>query len=195
MSAACTACEKSEFKVATYLDTYAAAFAGMEDFDSAVEWQKKAIECADKSDNFPKAERSSLDFRLELYKNKIKYTEAPQEAILKKYQDITGARLSDANLRDVSADQRSKLIEYLRMIPERNYLIMATGHDITREHWDLVLLILTTESMDHKERDKWFRSIPDMDSTNIDKLRGNMIEEREKLDATDKEYQERISQK
>ena len=195
VSIADKACGATDYKNPKYLDSLAAAYAQMADFDSAVKWQTKVVELAPDSKKFAPQELPSVSYRLTLYKRKIPYREVPQTAILAKYKDIVGARLSGASLRDVTADQKTKLIEYLRMVPERNYLNMATGHDVTREHWDLVLLILTTESMDHKERDKWFRSIPDMDSTNIDRLRRNMIEEREQLVATDKEYQERISQK
>lgn len=57
----------------------------------------------------------------------------------------------------------------------------------------LVNLILTTESMDDKERQYWFDIIPSMNDDQIERLTNILQTERDKLDALEKRYQEEIA--
>ncbi len=63
-----TACELTDWKQPSHLDTLAAAFAEAGDFASATKWQSKAIELAAGLD-----EKRELQTRLELYRDKRPY--------------------------------------------------------------------------------------------------------------------------
>ncbi len=69
--AAKTACELTDWKHASFLDTLAAAFAEAGDFESAIKWQSKAIELATDP-----AEKQELQTRLELYREKMPYRQS-----------------------------------------------------------------------------------------------------------------------
>jgi tetratricopeptide (TPR) repeat protein len=190
------ACEKTDYKDARYLDTLAAAYAQMKDFDSAVKWQTKAVELAPDSKKFAKAELSSVEYRLRLYKRKIPYREVPQGAILAKYKDIVGAKLSGASLRQLDDADKKKLIDYLVTVPELRY--MATGSTMVEEYYDVLLLMLVSDSMGHQERydftqllPQWSRSSPEK----LDKFRKVLIDEREQLDTIDEQFQSRWNKK
>jgi tetratricopeptide (TPR) repeat protein len=58
------ACELSDWKLGEYLDTLAAAYARMDDFDNAVKWQEKALE------QFKSARPSEFQERLNLYRER-----------------------------------------------------------------------------------------------------------------------------
>jgi len=64
------ACELSEWKEAYNLDTLAAAYAEVGNFDKAVEWQEKANKLYTDADEWKKGED-----RLKLYKDKKPYRE------------------------------------------------------------------------------------------------------------------------
>jgi tetratricopeptide (TPR) repeat protein len=63
------ACELTEHKNGGYLDTLAAAYAEVGDFDKAVEWQEKALKAGD----FPLADLEAAKKRLEMFKKKMPY--------------------------------------------------------------------------------------------------------------------------
>jgi tetratricopeptide (TPR) repeat protein len=58
------ACELSDWKLGEYLDTLAAAYARMGDFDNAVKWQEKAL------GQFKSARPSEFQERLHLYRER-----------------------------------------------------------------------------------------------------------------------------
>ncbi len=59
------ACELTEWKNASFIDTLAAACAESSDFDAAVKWQTKAIELSSNE-----KEKEDLGARLKLYQDK-----------------------------------------------------------------------------------------------------------------------------
>ena len=67
------ACELTEWKSAGFLDTLAAAYAEVGDFDSALKWQAEAIANADSE--LPEV-KEEIQSRLALYKDKKPYREA-----------------------------------------------------------------------------------------------------------------------
>ena len=67
---ATTACRLSEWADPLCLDTFAAAYATLGDFDQAVRWQRKALEA---STDLPEATREELRARLKLYENHQPY--------------------------------------------------------------------------------------------------------------------------
>jgi tetratricopeptide (TPR) repeat protein len=67
--AATKACELTEWKNGGYLDTLAAAYAEVGEFDKAVEWQDKALKAGD----LPVKDLDAARKRLELYKQKKPY--------------------------------------------------------------------------------------------------------------------------
>ena len=69
LAAARKACELTDFKSGTYLDTLAAAHAEAGDFAAAVEWQGRALEAPD----FPKSDLDNGKKRLQLFKDKTPY--------------------------------------------------------------------------------------------------------------------------
>jgi tetratricopeptide (TPR) repeat protein len=69
VESATKACELSEWKERNHLDTLAAAYAEIGDFDHAVEWQQKTIALSPSTD----ANLSAYKERLALYKDKKPY--------------------------------------------------------------------------------------------------------------------------
>jgi tetratricopeptide (TPR) repeat protein len=67
---ATTACRLSDWADALCLDTFAAAYATLGDFDQAVRWQRKAL---DTSADLPERTREELRARLKLYENHQPY--------------------------------------------------------------------------------------------------------------------------
>jgi tetratricopeptide (TPR) repeat protein len=63
------ACEATQWKKASYLDTLAAAYAETGDFDKAVEYQQKALGL------YPEPERKKWQYLVEQYKSKKPYRE------------------------------------------------------------------------------------------------------------------------
>jgi len=63
------ACESTEYKNGGYLDTLAAAYAEVGEFDKAVEWQEKALKAGD----IPVKDLDAARKRLELFKQKKPY--------------------------------------------------------------------------------------------------------------------------
>ena len=61
------ACELTDWKYPSYLDTLAAAYAEAGDFDAAVKWQEKALQLLSKAEE---GLRKGMDSRLELYRVK-----------------------------------------------------------------------------------------------------------------------------
>jgi hypothetical protein len=64
------------WKNAEYIDTLAAAYAETGDFDSAVEFQKKAMSLLVRGEA-PEQERSDYEARLKLYQSGKPYREEP----------------------------------------------------------------------------------------------------------------------
>ena len=71
VEAATKACELTNYKNGGYLDTLAAAYAEVGDFDKAVEWQEKALKAGD----IPVKDLDAARKRLELFKQKKAYRE------------------------------------------------------------------------------------------------------------------------
>jgi tetratricopeptide (TPR) repeat protein len=69
VEAAKKACELTDHKNGGYLDTLAAAYAEVGEFDKAVEWQEKALKAGD----IPIKDQDGARKRLELYKQKKPY--------------------------------------------------------------------------------------------------------------------------
>ena len=69
------ACELTDWKNADYVDTLAASYAEAGDFDSAVEWQKKAIDLL--TEDISAESRSNYESRLNLYQSGKPYREVP----------------------------------------------------------------------------------------------------------------------
>lgn len=69
LAAAKKACELSGYKNGGYLDTLAAAYAELGEFDKAVEWQEKALKTGD----IPIKDMDAARARLELFKSKKAY--------------------------------------------------------------------------------------------------------------------------
>jgi tetratricopeptide (TPR) repeat protein len=69
VAAATKACELTEWKNGGYLDTLAAAYAEVGEFDKAVEWQEKALKAGD----MPVKDLDAARKRLDLYKQKKPY--------------------------------------------------------------------------------------------------------------------------
>ena len=193
VSIADKACEKTDYKDARYLDTLAAAYAQMKDFDSAVKWQTKAVELAPDSKKFAKAELSSVEYRLRLYKRKIPYREVPQSAILAKYKEIVGAHLSAASLKQLDDQDKAKLIDYLKTVPELRY--MAAGSTMVEQYPDVLLLMLVSDSMGHQDRYDFTQLLPQWSPEKLDKFRKVLIDEREQLDTIDEQFQTRWNKK
>ncbi len=71
---AAKACELTDFKKARYVGTLAAAYGETGDFDSAVMWQKKAIDSLTKEEE---ELRADFEERLKLYQSGKPYRESP----------------------------------------------------------------------------------------------------------------------
>ena len=69
------ACELTDWKNANYLDTLAASYAEAGDFDSAVKWQKKAIDLL--TEDTSAESRSNYESRLNLYQSGKPYRQSP----------------------------------------------------------------------------------------------------------------------
>jgi serine/threonine-protein kinase len=67
------ACELTQWKNAQYIDTLAAAYAEAGDFDSAIKWQKEAINLLTKEE--PAGWRTEFEDRLMLYQSHKPYRE------------------------------------------------------------------------------------------------------------------------
>ena len=72
VEAATKACELTNYKNGGYLDTLAAAYAEIGEFDKAVEWQEKALKAGD----IPVKDLDAARKRLELFKQKKPYRES-----------------------------------------------------------------------------------------------------------------------
>lgn len=184
-SLASEACKATEYKNLLYLDTYAAALAEKGGFQLAVEWQKEAIALAVNSQTFPKKELASLQLRLDLFEKRVAYSEAPQSAILEKYQTIVGSKLTKDSLTKVTYEQETELIKYLHTVPEVAYL------DIKEPLvWDVLLLILTMERFDQHDRKNWAQRTSGQSDDQVDQIRNTLIAEREALNSPDKQVHE-----
>ncbi|MHC4540219.1 MAG: hypothetical protein ACYS74_10625, partial [Planctomycetota bacterium] len=69
------ACELTDWKNADYLDTPAASYAEAGDFDSAVKWQKEAIDLL--TEDTSAESRSNYESRLNLYQSGKPYRQVP----------------------------------------------------------------------------------------------------------------------
>jgi tetratricopeptide (TPR) repeat protein len=70
------ACELTKWKNANIIDTLAATYAEAGDFDSAVKWQKEAINLLTEKE--PAGRQADFEARLKLYQSDKPYREAPQ---------------------------------------------------------------------------------------------------------------------
>ena len=68
----------TDWKVADYLDTLAAAYAEAGDFDAAVKWEEKALGLLAKDDE---QNRKDFEARLTLYRAKKPYHEEPKTGL------------------------------------------------------------------------------------------------------------------
>jgi len=64
--------------------------------------------------------------------------------------------------------------------------------EIQAQYWELVKLILNTESMDNNEKQYWFDILPSMTDEQIDRLFDILETERRKLEDLEVKYQEEI---
>jgi len=71
------ACELTKWKNVGYVDTLAAAYAEAGDFDSAVKWQKEAINLL--TEKGPAERQAGVEERLKLYQSGKPYRESPSE--------------------------------------------------------------------------------------------------------------------
>ena len=69
---ACRACDLTEWKNGAYLDTLAASYAELGDFENAVKWQTEAVSASAEESEETKKE---IESRIELYKGKKPYRE------------------------------------------------------------------------------------------------------------------------
>jgi tetratricopeptide (TPR) repeat protein len=177
---AADACRATDYKNPTYLDTYAAALAEKGLFDKAVSWQQKAIELAKQDEKSSKQDLSSMQLHLSLYKRETPYREVPRPAIFAEYERIVGTKLSRTSLRQISDDHKSQLIAYLRKVPLVGY--MEIDETVIDRHFDVLLLLLTSDSLGDGERCDWARKLSRLPSDQLKKLHYILINEREELD-------------
>ena len=64
--------------------------------------------------------------------------------------------------------------------------------EIQAQYWELVKLVLNTESMDDNEKQYWFDILPSMTDEQIDRLFDILETERRKLEELEVKYQEEI---
>lgn len=74
----------------------------------------------------------------------------------------------------------------------QNWKTFYISDEIQAEFWELVKLILATESMDDEERQYWFDIMPSMNDNQIDRLFNILETERKKLEELELKYQEEI---
>jgi tetratricopeptide (TPR) repeat protein len=72
---ATNACEQTNWKNADHVNTLAAAYAEVGDFDSAVKWQKEAVNLLTEKE--PSNQHAEFEERLKLYQSGKPYREAP----------------------------------------------------------------------------------------------------------------------
>lgn len=177
---AADACRATDYKNPTYLDTYAAALAEKGLFDKAVSWQQKAIELAKQDEKSSKQDLSSMQLHLSLYKRETPYREVPRPAIFAEFEKIVGKQLSRTSLRQLSEDQQTRLIAYMRKVPLVGY--MEIDETTVERHYDVILLLLTSDSMGDGERCDWGQRLSRMSSDKLQRLHDILIDERETLD-------------
>jgi serine/threonine-protein kinase len=73
VQAATKACELTQWKNESYIDTLAAAYAESGDFDQAIKFQKQSLEMTSASDT----DRKGMEERLHLYQQRKPYREEP----------------------------------------------------------------------------------------------------------------------
>lgn len=64
--------------------------------------------------------------------------------------------------------------------------------EIQAQYWELVKLVLNTESMDNEEKQYWFDILPSMTDEQVDRLYNILETERKKLEELEVKYQEEI---
>ncbi len=64
--------------------------------------------------------------------------------------------------------------------------------EIQAQYWELVKLVLNTESMDNNEKQYWFDILPSMTDEQIDRLFDILETERRKLEELEIKYQDEI---
>lgn len=64
--------------------------------------------------------------------------------------------------------------------------------EIQAQYWELVKLVLNTESMDNNEKQYWFDILPSMTDEQVDRLFDILETERRKLEELELKYQEEI---
>ena len=76
----------------------------------------------------------------------------------------------------------------------QNWKKFQISEDIQAQYWELIKLILTTDSMDDNERQYWFDIMPSMTDEQVDRLYNILDTEKKKLEDLETKYQDEIKE-
>lgn len=74
----------------------------------------------------------------------------------------------------------------------KDWFVFNILDELQSQYWELIKLILNTESMDNNEKQYWFDIMPSMTDEQIDRLFDILETERKKLEELEVKYQEEI---
>lgn len=74
----------------------------------------------------------------------------------------------------------------------KDWFVFQILEEIQAQYWELVKLVLNTESMDNNEKQYWFDILPSMTDEQVDRLFDILDTERRKLEELEIKYQEEI---
>lgn len=74
----------------------------------------------------------------------------------------------------------------------KDWFVFQILDEIQAQYWELIKLVLNTESMDNNEKQYWFDILPSMTDEQIDRLFEILETERRKLEDLEVKYQEEI---
>jgi Spy/CpxP family protein refolding chaperone len=74
----------------------------------------------------------------------------------------------------------------------KDWFVFQILDEIQAQYWELVKLVLNTESMDNNEKQYWFDILPSMTDEQVDRLFDILETERRKLEDLEVKYQEEI---